>query len=259
MTARIALLALTLLGGCYYASSTQDVGAECGSGDPMDPARFAADPATGVCFEFADACDVPKEWPPCTPTYEACMVDADCGANRGCVNGECVERGIMGCMGDDSCPLTQHCDAAAATCIDNDGCTMDMECPDGQFCDMVTVGGGDCDPNTPGCEMPMGVGLCSRQPAPPPPGCTTNADCSRDQICPAQYGGCSFDERPPADGTLCPSLCEQACYDDTGCPDDGMAGTRCNAQEVCGMPGNGNDPGMPSDPLPCAGWCVSAM
>lgn len=174
-----------------------------------DGPAYAREPATGDCWEFANSCEVFPDWPACEP----CASNADCSA-------------------PDHCRLHEADIASPADGVCTDACTADAECLSTQHCDPISD-------------------LCVDGPAgTPPPGdvdCTGNASCTIGEVCPAQFGGCSPNE--PSSGTLCPSTCEAACVDDSGC----AAADRCNAADVCATPAY-DDAEQP--PPGCFGWCV---
>lgn len=219
--------------------------------DDPEASHFAINPATDECWEFASSCDVPPEWAACGG---GCTADSDCREGEGCIEARCEPRGAA-CAGDEECPLTQHCDAAAGACVDNAPCSYDADCAMGQWCDLDPDLGTDCDPSVPGCgEAPL-VGLCSRGDKPPvdptdPATCAWDAECPTEHLCPAQYGLCS-EETP--DGFVCPSYCEPICVDPPRDPSmpECAEGYRCNAAEVCAG-WRTNPPGIAQ----CVGWCV---
>jgi hypothetical protein len=245
-----------LQGGCVLSRSDQEAGAAaCAGADRAE--RFAIDPATGVCYEFASACDVPADWPPCgpgAPPPPACAADSECGGEMGCKDGACVMRGTT-CTTDAECPLTQHCEPTGAApgtskCTDNAPCDTAAPCPAPMWCDLDPSAGPACMPGQPGCDgAPRG--LCSRGERPATMECVSNADCAVGALCPAQYGGCSTNT--PSGNMVCPSYCEAGCLGDGDC----ASGFTCNASAVCGQPnGSGGGDGVP---FPCYGWCTAKM
>jgi hypothetical protein len=241
------LVAAAAVGGCFFGPLDQSIDGTACVDDPT--MRFAADPATGQCFEFGTSCDVPPEWPPCGGVAPGnCAADSQCPDGMGCVNGTCGGRNAP-CVLDSDCPLSQHCaalgpDAGPADadagpmmpgvpgqCMDNAGCMRPTDCPMDQWCDFNA----------------NGTGLCSSGAGPALPGCTTDAECAAGMICPAQYGGCSAGGMLPPDGSNCPSYCEPTCLSDMDCAALNLV---CNAAQVCAQ----TDPSMPT---PCTGWCVA--
>ena len=123
----------------------------------------------------------------------------------------------------------------------------------------------DCDPLEPTPDAPVtptpdaspeeadgGV----RPDAGPSTECFTTADCSTGEICPAEFGFCSFSFVPDPVPPACTSPCETACYSDFDC----AVGTRCNAPDLvpaCPVPHFKREaPGAGDALLACAGWCV---
>ncbi|MCA9546920.1 MAG: hypothetical protein KC613_21085, partial [Myxococcales bacterium] len=123
-------------GECLARPGTRDqcVGQRCEVCDP------ATNPQVLNNEQPADGCDPGR--PICdgnTRTCRACAVDAECGQDQECVNGQCSRcdpADFATCGGIGS--LNPVCDPVSETCR---GCRADNECPNGFIC---TEGDGRC-------------------------------------------------------------------------------------------------------------------
>jgi eight-cysteine-cluster-containing protein len=181
-------------------------------------------------------CD-PK--PVCMPDYTECSTDADCeriyGVPGTCINGYCQ-----------LAPVETNCDARFVACD-----ALPPECPPGlvpsvvgmcwgpcvkpetcamMFCDMNYPCPApfeclylmNCASNDPNC---LGAGVCNYIAPPPPPGCSSDADCPAGFVC--EWTNCD----PTAYNCAPYGQCVQ--YQNPTCADVVCApGTHCEMQQV---------------------------
>lgn len=94
----------------------------------------------------------------CTPENQ----DEVCATLEICVDGRCV-----GCVKDDDCAPGLTCDVEAGICVGEGTCFHDRDCPTGQV----------CNPR---------ISFCTE----PPPPCTSDNECLRDERCDLRSGRC---------------------------------------------------------------------
>jgi hypothetical protein len=119
-------------------------------------------------------------------------------------------------------------------------CTDHLECGAEQHCEVqqpdedfsTPSSGGRCEPGAPAGTPPPSDTFCS-----------SNATCATGEVCPAEFGGCSY--QPDAALDECPSACEPSCAVDDDCGPDLV----CNAPDICAMAVDQRDDA-------CRGWCV---
>ena len=147
----------------------------------------------------------------------------------------------------------------------NDGeCNADSDCAPGQVCILEA----DCPPcadpnggaNDPTCAAPcVEKGVCVTQ-DPPPPGCTSDADCGPGFFCDfnATNGGGSGAPPPNGGGSDRPApapggVCEPLPPPPPGCQDDSQCQPGTHCEVVCGT-----DPNCPNcDVCVLEGQCVA--
>ena len=131
------------------------------------------------------------------------------------------------------CPDAVACGGPAPECL------IDADCDDGIFCNGAETcdAGGTCQPSMNPCAVNETCDEVNGCVAPPPPACTTDADCDDGALCngveTCQAGQCVAGMDPCAPGETCNEVdgCVSApqCASDADC-DDGLF---CNGAEVC--------------------------
>lgn len=153
----------------------------------------------------------------CHPKFHQknCKNDGDCSHGYHCTeNGFCVKKE---CIQDLDCPTSKMC-GDDGVCF-SQSCTLDVDCyGDGSSTDYI------CSPDTKTCSR-EGVGIVK----PPPLGCSSNADCSRqlpgyycDTKASACTNVCSVDSDCAAGGNCVNGTC-LSCAKDSDCKKSGYS------------------------------------
>lgn len=128
--------------GCFFGPIDEEQGAERPCTTDPDQ-RFAADPATGICYEFATSCDVPPEWKSCHPNdAETCPGDA--GASMCPASMDAGPAPLPECTSNFDCAVGEVCPAQYGGCSTAAGLPPDdgLSCP--SYCEPPCLGDGDC-------------------------------------------------------------------------------------------------------------------
>jgi hypothetical protein len=125
-------------------------------------------PLTGACVQFADSCEVPSQWPPCT---EGCPAGDDC--EKPCdYDGQTYAPGEQ-FTGDDGCSHCRCIPGGTVSCWDG-------PCVD----DCTTLGQSECDALT-SCTWLDIVPACGDGPADLSSGCFPSVECTPPRSCDA--------------------------------------------------------------------------